>query len=266
VERAAAALHGRLAPTVSRILITGARGSIGDILQRHLSDRHTVVGLDRRRSREHGLHGLNLERLRASNTLFAGIDVVIDLAAAPALDTSWRRVWRSNLRITMNVLEAARAHEVPRYIFASSNHVTGMYERDEPYASIVAGRYDGLVPGGFDLIDATAPSRPDSPYAVGKMFGEGAARYYSDVFGLSAICLRLGTVRRDDRPSAPRHFATLLTHRDLIRLVESAVEAPDDLRFGVYYGVSNNKWRYWSISEAQADLGYTPTDDAESFR
>jgi uronate dehydrogenase len=251
---------------VTRILITGARGVIGGVLHRHLSDRHTVVGVDRRRSRDPGLHGLNLERLRPSNALFAGVDVVIDLAAIPGLETSWRRVLRANLRITMNVLEAACAHGVRRYIFASSNHVTGMYERDEPYASIVAGRYDGLAPGGFDLIDATAPTRPDSAYAVGKMFGEAAARYYSDAFGLSAICLRLGTVKRDDRPTAPRHFATLLTHRDLSRLVECAVKAPAERRFGVYYGVSNNSWRYWSIAEATADLGYVPTDNAEEFR
>jgi uronate dehydrogenase len=251
---------------VSRILITGAGGLIGEVLRQHLSERHTVVAIDRRRSREHGVHGVNLERLRPSNSLFSGVDVVIDLAAIATLDPSWERVWRTNLRITMNVLEAARTHGVGRYIFASSNHVTGMLERDEPYASIVAGRYDGLAPGSFKLIDATAPLRPDSPYAVGKVFGEAAARQYSDAFGLSAICLRIGTVRREDRPSASRHFATLLTHSDLHRLVDCAVGAPDDLRFGVCYGVSGNTRRYWSISDAQADLGYTPADDAEQFR
>jgi dTDP-4-dehydrorhamnose reductase len=212
------------------------------------------------------VHGTNLQRLRPSSKLFAGVDVVIDLAAHPAIDTPWEQVWKNNLQITMNVLEAARANGARRYIFASSNHVTGMYERDEPYASIVAGRYDGLVPGGFELIDATAPHRPDGAYAIGKIFGEAAARHYSDAFGLSALCLRIGTVRHDDLPTVPRHYATLLTHRDLAALVECAVEAPADLRFGIYYGVSENRWRYWSTSDAKADLGYAPTDDAETFR
>jgi nucleoside-diphosphate-sugar epimerase len=212
------------------------------------------------------VRGANLQRLRPSNKLFDGVDVVIDLAAFPALDTPWRQVWKNNLRITMNVLEAARANGARRYIFASSNHVTGMYERDEPYASIVAGRYEGLVPGDFELIGATTPLRPDSAYAIGKIFGEAASRHYSDAFGLSALCLRIGTVRHDDTPTLPRHYATLLTQRDLSGLVECAVEAPADLRFGVYYGVSENRWRYWSTSDAKADLGYAPADDAEAFR
>lgn len=251
---------------MTRVLITGARGVIGAILRRELPDRYTIVGVDRRGDRGQGVHGSNLERLRPTNALFADVDVVIDLAALVALDTPWRRVWRNNIRITMNMLEAARANGVKRYIFASSNHVTGMYERDEPYASIVAGRYDGLSPGAFDLIEPAAPSRPDSPYAIGKALGEAAARYYADTFGLSAICLRFGTLKHDDRPTTPRHFATLLTHRDLLRLVECAIEAPADLRFGIYYGVSDNRWRYWSISEGRADLGYEPADDAERLR
>jgi nucleoside-diphosphate-sugar epimerase len=251
---------------MTRVLITGACGLIGGVLRQHLSDRYDIVGVDRRQARREGVHGTNLQRVRPSNKLFAGVDVVVDLAATPVLDTPWQRVWKNNLRITMNVLAAARANGVRRYIFASSNHVTGMYERDEPYASIVAGRYDGLTPGGFELIDATVPQRPDSPYAIGKVLGEAAARYYSDAFGLSAICLRIGTVVRDDKPTAPRHYATLLTQRDLAALVECSIDAPAELRFGIYYGVSENRWRYWRTTDAKADLGYAPRDDAESFR
>jgi nucleoside-diphosphate-sugar epimerase len=251
---------------VARVLITGASGLIGRVLRRRLSARYDVVGLDHRAVRGQDVHGVNLQRLRSSNKLFAGIDVVIDLAASAATDTPWQQVWKNNLRITMNVLEAARANGVRRYIFASSNHVTGMYECDEPYASITAGSYDGLVPGDFELIDATTPHRPDSAYAIGKVFGEAAARHYSDAFGLSSLCLRFGTVRHDDTPALPRHFATLLTQRDLAALVESAVEASPDLRFGVYYGVSENRWRFWNTRDAKADLGYAPADDAETFR
>ena len=62
-------------------------------------------------------------------------------------------------------------------------------------------------------------------------------------------------------PREPRHFATLLTHADLVRLVEAALTA--DVGFGVYYGVSRNTWRFWDISN---DIGYEPEDDAERYR
>lgn len=247
----------------TRVLLTGAAGTVGGALRPELESRYDVVAVDRRRGVE--ARRVDLGRLRASSRLFSGVDAVVDLAADSDASISWRGAER-NMRITQRVLEAARAHGVRRYVYASSSHVTGLYEQDDPYARIVAGRYEGLVPGGFALISSDSPPRPDGPYAVGKLFGEAAARYYAESTEMSVVCLRIGTVRREDAPTTPRHFATLLSHRDLRQLVTCALEAPSDLRFGVYYGVSNNRWRFWRIEDAQADLGYRPTDDAESFR
>jgi uronate dehydrogenase len=84
---------------------------------------------------------------------------------------------------------------------------------------------------------------------------------------MSVICLRIGTVRRDDGLTSPRHFATLLSHRDLRHLVECALTAPPpEHNFGVYYGASANTWRIWRIDDAVSDLGYEPVDDAERLR
>jgi hypothetical protein len=83
---------------------------------------------------------------------------------------------------------------------------------------------------------------------------------------MSCICLRIGTVRADDRPAQARHFATLLTHRDLVRLVECALAAPAGLGYGIYYGVSANTWRFWCLGNAREELGFEPYDDAERFR
>jgi nucleoside-diphosphate-sugar epimerase len=151
-------------------------------------------------------------------------------------------------------------------IVASSNHVTGMYERDHPYSAIAAGNYEGLDPKTVSQITTAHPIRPDSAYGIGKAFAEAAARYYSDEFGLSVICLRIGTVTRKDRPGQPRHFATLLTHRDLLHLVECCIQAPEDVRFATLYGVSMNTWRFWDIESARELVGYRPRDDAEQWR
>ena len=109
-----------------------------------------------------------------------------------------------------------------------------------------------------------SPIRPDGPYGIGKAFGEAAARYYADEFGLSVVCLRMGSV--SERPTSAREFATLLTHRDLVQLVRRVLAAPDSLRFAVYYGVSANTWRFWDIDDARRDVGYEPEDDAEAWR
>jgi hypothetical protein len=51
-----------------------------------------------------------------------------------------------------------------------------------------------------------------------------------------------------------------LSHRDLIQLVKKSLSA--NVVFGIYYGTSNNKGAFWDISNARAELGYAPEDDA----
>jgi uronate dehydrogenase len=252
-------------PDGAHVLVTGAAGLIGSIVTEALSEDFVVHGLDARR-------GANVEwvadmtDLRRIEPAFAGMDAVLDLAADASVDATWGSVRSNNIPATLNAFEAAAKAGVKRVVFASSNHVVGMYEREEPYASVVAGRYEGLDPATLPRLSTSAPLRPDGPYGVGKAFGEAAARFFSEEHGLSVICLRIGTVNGANRPSRPRQFATLLTHRDLVHLIRCCLDAPDSLRFGVFYGVSANTWRFWDIEEARDAIGYAPQDDAERWR
>jgi uronate dehydrogenase len=248
-----------------RVLVTGAGGLIGEILREGLAGRWDLRGLDGARGAGVDVRG-DMRRLRSIREAFEGTSAVVDLAADASASASWRTVLENNVPATVNALEAARLAGVERVVFASSNHVVGLYELDEPYASIVAGRYESLDPASLPRIRADAAIRPDSPYAVGKALGEAAARYYAEAHGLSVICLRIGTVNRADRPRNPRELATLLTHRDLVHLVECSLAAAAEVRFAVLYGVSANTWRIWDLDEARAVVGFTPQDDAERFR
>jgi len=251
---------------VRRVLVTGAAGKIGTILRERLDGSYELTGVDRRRSKRRAWRHADLRKLASVERAVAGQDAVVDLAANPAVDTPWQDVYENNVRATWNLFAAAAAAKVERVVFASSNHVVGLYELDAPYADIVAGRTAGLDPEAIPRLTADVPIRPDGAYGVGKALGEAAARYFSETFGLSVICLRIGTVNWSSRPESPRELATLLTHEDLIRLVRCCLEAPADLRFGVYYGVSGNTWRFWDIEPARRDLGYEPADDAETWR
>lgn len=247
------------------ILITGAGGLIGTVLRAGLADRYDVRGLDRRRVRDAAVRRADVTRPRKLARMFDGVEAIVDLVTIANLRRGWDEALR-DCRGRINVLEAARASGVQRFILASSNHVTGLYELEHPYAEIVAGAYEDLDPAATPLIAPTWSPRPDGPYAVGKLFAESAAKYYSDRYGMSCICLRIGTVNREDRPTEPRDYATLLTYRDLVHLVDCALRAPKDLRYGVYYGVSANRWRFWDIEKARQEIGFDPQDDAERFR
>jgi len=204
--------------------------------------------------------------LEALIDAFRGARLVVDLAADPSADAPWWSVRANNIPATLNALEAAHRAGVERLVFASSNHVTGVYERDEPYASVVKGAYEGLDPAGFRRITTSDPIRPDGPYGVGKALGEAAGRMYAELHDLSVICLRIGTVNAEGRPRGARQFATLLTHQDLAQLMERSLTASPSERFGIFYGVSANTWRIWDIEDARARIAYEPRDDAEHFR
>ena len=164
------------------------------------------------------------------------------------------------------MFEAARQAGVGRIVFASSNHATGMYERDHPYSAIVAGRYEGLEPGGFQRVDHRMPVRPDGYYGVAKQYGESLGRYYFEEYGIEFACLRIGTFARSNNPlGSVRAFATWCSYGDLSQLVQKSLDV-ESLGFEIFYGVSGNTWRFWDIEHARKRVGYEPRDDAETYR
>ena len=253
-------------PDRKRVLITGVAGQIGGVARDALKDLHDVAGIDIRAPQDFEATVADMTDLEAILPAFEGIDTVVDLANNPAGNLSWHHAYRNNIPAVYNCLEAARRSGVKRVVFASSNRASENYELDQPYANICAGDYTGLTPGGFPLVTPDMPVRPSGPYGIAKCLGEAAGRYFSDRHGLSFIALRFGTVRRDSRPSNVRHFATLLSHRDLGHLVERCVAAPDSLRSAIFFGVSNNDWKFWDISNARELVGFDPQDNMEAYR
>lgn len=248
-----------------KVVITGAAGSVGEVLLRALPQRYEILAVDRRRVEGVRSTRASISSLRRLLRAFRGADVVVHLAADASWNADWKSVLKNNVVGTRNVLEAARRAAVRRVVFASSNAVASGYEKDEPWAAVVAGRYEGLDPAQLPRIAPTMPVRPPNLYGVSKAFGEAACRYYSDEFGLSTICLRIGSLRPSDRPSRGRHFATMITHRDLVELVTRAIDAPEDVRFEIVYGVSDNTWRLYDLAGAER-IGFVPVDNVETWR
>jgi hypothetical protein len=147
-------------------------------------------------------------------------------------------------------------------------------------AELVQLKVDVLVSGNLPSIRAAKhatktipivivtlqdPIRPDSDYGTSKAFGEAVARQYHELYGIESVCLRIGTVLADDDPRKNKRFLkTWLSHDDLVQLVKKGISS-ENVKFGIYYGVSNNKGRFWDISNAEQELDFHPQDDASSL-
>lgn len=253
-----------------RVLVTGANGLIGGIVRRHLGRKYALSFLAREAA-PGANHVGDICDLGSIRPAFVGADAVVHLAATSSVDALWDDVFADNIAGTYNVFEAAREHGVRRIVFASSNHVVGMYEAE-------------AAPAIYDLpddrvFDAATPVRPDSLYGVSKVFGEALGRLYADRYGMDVVCLRIGTVRADDDPTRAiaghpfaafpeltaeqaghRLRATWLSHRDCARLIRAALEAP--VHWAVVYGTSDNPRRLWDLQAGRDLLGYEPLDSA----
>lgn len=251
--------------TRPKVLITGAAGLIGRILWKSLAAHFELVGIDTRPDPNAAIVEGNMLDREIVCRLMDGASAVIHLGASSDVAAPWERLVAPNIEGTRSVLEMARESGVKRFVFASSNHVTGLYENDMPYRAIVEGDHDGLDPGCLDRITHEWPIRPDSAYGASKAFGEALGRYYAEIFGIEVICLRIGTVNEQDRPQSPRHYATLLTHRDLTALIEACLSV-ENVPYAIMYGASANTWSIWDLEEPRQVLGWIPGDNAEDFR
>ncbi|MFF1461597.1 hypothetical protein [Streptomyces sp. NPDC058330] len=109
-----------------------------------------------------------------------------------------------------------------------------------------------------------ARSRSWPWYGVSEVAEEARGRLYADKFGLSVVCLRIGS--SEDEPSERRHRSTWPSPRDGLGIVRTAPhrcgrELQDRL---TVYAVSADTRRFWD-TDAGAELGCTPVDDAETF-
>lgn len=232
---------------MTRVLITGAAGHIGRTLRDGLHGDYDLRLADiaqQSPARSHEeIVTADIRDLDALIPVMHGVDVVVHLAGIPDED-DWPRIRDMNIEGCYNVFDAARQAGVKRVIFASSNHAVGFHRRDR-------------------MIDDTVAPRPDSRYGVSKVFGEALGRLYADKHGMSVACLRIGSFRPDDTPSAPRHLFTWISHRDMVQLVRRCIDYPK-YHFLIAYGVSGNARNRWDNANVRW-LGYAPQDDAERY-
>jgi len=247
----------------SRVLVTGLSGLIGRAFRKQVDGRYDLRALNRSAVEGLPCHQADIADLGAIKPAFAGVETVVHLAAQVG-NPAWEAVLRHNITGTYNVFEAAREAGVKRVVFASSGAAVSGIESDKPYSDLVAGRYEGLT--SWPILTHLSPLRPSGLYGASKVWGEALGRHYADAHGLSVICVRLGRVHAEDRPRSAREFSVWCSQRDIARFLESCVEAPEAVRFEIFFCASRNKWGYRDLEHPRAILGWEPVDAAEDHR
>ena len=234
-----------------RVLLTGAAGSIGQVVTVGLTGRgHEIVGLDRLPEPEgyDGIwHTADCSDADAVADVFDAqpLDAVVHLAGNPN-EAGLVDSLTSHVVTTGALLDSMVEHDVNRIVYASSNHAVGRTPRRE------------LASG---VISTDARPRPDAFYGVGKVAAEALLSLYADRYAIDAVACRIGSFL--PRPETTRNLSTWLSHDDCVRMVEAALTCPAP-GYAVLYGISANTRAWWDLAPGRA-LGYDPQDDAEEF-
>jgi UDP-glucuronate 4-epimerase len=198
-----------------KILVTGGAGFIGShLVERLLRDGNYVEILDNfddfydPRRKEANLADVHpkiavhhvdiVDAAAVSRVVGPGkFDLIVHLAARAGVRPSIANpalYVQTNIVGTLNLLEAARAACVPRFVFGSSSSVYGLC-RQIPFREDVA-------------LQETI-----SPYAATKLAGEQLCSNFAHLYGLRVVCLRFFTV------FGPRQRPDLAIHQFTERIL-----------------------------------------------
>ena len=248
----------------AKVLITGASGLIGGLVLRDLSERYQFSGLSRTQVAGIPYTPASITDLDAIRPAFRGMDAVLHLGVSVDVD-DWDAQMAVTALGTLNVFRAAQEAGVGHVVFMSSGSTMCGWEWDDalPYGRLARGEWDGL--GEWPLLNQETPPRPDSPYAVAKLFGEHVGRYFSDRHGMQVIVIRLGAVLREDQPTLIRQFPGYLAQADAVQMIDRCLSAPPEIRYGIFDAISENWSRWRDTSAAKDRLGWRPTGSSDRF-
>lgn len=238
---------------MAKILITGATGTIGEVLTTHLKKNHelTLVDIDFSKSDKELVKGTTTKELDLSvldnwKGLLEGIEYVIQLAGDPSPDAEfYGSLLDLNYKLPHNLyIEAAKSDSIKRIIFASSIHAVDAYPQNIQVAT-------------------NDPVRPADLYGVSKVYLEGLASHYAFTTGLESIGIRIGDFKGDELPAldAPEAMSNYLSGKDMCHLVDCCLTATLNEPFILVNGISNNTFPRLDIDQARVDIGYKPKDN-----
>ncbi|MBW1786983.1 MAG: NAD(P)-dependent oxidoreductase [Deltaproteobacteria bacterium] len=230
-----------------RVVIIGGAGVIGTIIIPPLSSKYEIIILDIKEIYEFRKVDISNYKELIKN-IPGNTDVLINLAALPVKltlvsDDEFRSMVNVYVIGSYNVFLAASQLKIKKVVFASSNHVTGYYEKK---GKSISGKK--ITTLDYPLVD--------NVYGAMKLFAEQSGRLFSEKHKISVICLRIATVVEDEINFLlfnDRSRRTILSHKDTVNIFAAAIDTK--IKYGVYYAVSDNPENPWDIQKTMDELG-----------
>ena len=187
----------------NRFLVTGGAGFIGSHIVRRLVGEGELVRvvddlstghlrrLDDVRNSIEFVKG-DLADSEVSDEVVRGVDYVLHQAAVPSVQRSISDpigTNRSNVTVTLNLLESSRKAGVRRVVYAASSSAYGDTE---------------ILPKNEEM-----RPNPLSPYALQKLVGERYCKLYYDLYGLETVSLRYFNVFGPDQDPDSEYSAVI---------------------------------------------------------
>lgn len=261
-----------------KVLVTGAAGYVAAQVVPALRQRFDCRLVDARPlggpdAADSGFRIADLSRedYPSNAPLFAGIDTVVHLAylhPARRGDSTTAAAYlseRVNVDMAFHVYQLSLEAGVRRVVMASSNHAADWYE-----GLIHSGRKDIVQPWERAVSDNFYGWAKEAYEHLGFVYAAGRLGRRLEV-----VQVRIGAPRpirladvRGDLTHFRRDLGAYVSPRDLTQLLIRAIETPDirdpyGIPFQIFYGISDNTRKFWSIANAREVLGYAPEDDSE---
>lgn len=239
---------------MSKILITGAAGNIGQQLTAYLQDKHSLrlvdvdfTAMPEKLQSTNEVIETDLAKLENWPALLVDIDYVIQLAGNPAVDAEMSDLMELNYRLPYNFFHSAKdSVSLKRVIYASSFHASTGYPADIQ-------------------VKVNDKPRPDSLYGVSKVYLENLASYYAYQHGVESIGIRIAaytkTQDKDTYHEGKYEQAEYLSEADMNHLIDCCLKAELIEPALVVNGLSNNTFKRIDIETARQKLDYQPKDN-----
>ncbi len=259
-----------------KVVLTGATGYMAGRMRTKLQDRYDLTMLDVKSTDPEGnripdVHEVDLiNRDRDQyRELFRGADAVVHSGFKGTVDSMHTDFWKEVDNVTMcyNVYQTCIEEGVRRLVMMSSNHAADYYER-----LIWSDRLTFATPEMIALSDNYYGWGKISYEALGFIFATGQM---NEGKILQNVQLRIGAPREsvadglsaDNLKGMHRNLGAYLSARDQVQLIVKSIETENiedqnGVPFQIFYGISGNTHRFWTIENARRIIGYKPEDDS----
>ena len=261
-------------PNRKKIVLSGASGTVAELVLPTLRERYDLVLLDIRNENHRGekiadiqIADLTDDNRDAYRAYFVGADAIVHMAfvGSPNPQQGFKPEL-ANIAMAYNIYQTALEEDIGRIVVASSNHAADYYE-----PLILDGAYDTVDPDGRALSDNYYGWAKEAYEHLGFVFAVGKVQGRP----LPNVQIRIGGPRETDIAHCSpgdltcvrRALGAYISQRDLSQLFIKSIEAKDirdeyGVPFQIFYGISGNDHAFWSIVNARKVIGYAPADNS----